>query len=351
MKYAIGSAPWMLCFSVLLLGCGREEQLLAPEVPRLTSAVNPNSAVVTDARGDAVASDGSGVIGEAYQDIIGAQLSKKGRNFVFVMEVAGPLPAHPIRRRERILQEWSWNLNTDPSTFPPGFPFAPQSPAPPEFNVFVLWDGRTFRGILIDRRPLLVGQKVRITPIHFEIKRGTLRASVDRSPYWVTRRASCGSRAPTIGPRGWERATPRRWTELPTRIPSPGHSKPVSTPSAAVHLVPLRVPSPVERSQSLRLGTRSAAPRKRYRHPIWQSNLSSDGLQRDQTRWWLPALMAACRKPPTRFSSASSRSRATTASMSRAAVVRSRLQGRIPSAPNRCAPSASTWWTCTRYDA
>lgn len=180
MKYAIGLTP-TVCFSLLLLGCGREDTLVAPQVSRLTSTVEIPSAVVSDPQGDAVASDGSGVIGKAYQDIVRAELTKKGNDFVFLMDVAGPLPDHPVRRRERALQEWSWNLNTDPSAFPAGFPFAPGEAAPPEFNVFVLWDGRTFRGILIDRRPLLVGLEVRIIPIHFEIKRTTLRASVDGS--------------------------------------------------------------------------------------------------------------------------------------------------------------------------
>jgi hypothetical protein len=179
MNYAIGTAPSVFCLSLLMLGCTGKEAPLAPEVRPLASVWARTSAAVTDPEGDAVASDGSGVVGEAYQDIVGADVSKTGRNFVFVMDVAGPLPARRARHHGRILQEWSWNLNTDPSTFPAGFPFAPGTAAPPEFIVLVLWDGRTFRGSVIDRRPLLTGEDVRVTSVHFRIKRATVEVSVN----------------------------------------------------------------------------------------------------------------------------------------------------------------------------
>jgi hypothetical protein len=193
MKYAIRSALSVLFFS-LLLGCGGEERVLAPEGPRFTSAAVEATGEVSDPVGDAVASDGSGVIGEAYQDIVSAGVSKKGRTFVFAIHVAASLPSHPTRPHQKVLQEWSWNLNTDPSTFPAGFPFAPGTAAPPEFIVLVLWDGRSMRASVIDRRPLLKGERVTITPAPFHIRRGTVTVSVGagalgnpESFFWVAR--------------------------------------------------------------------------------------------------------------------------------------------------------------------
>lgn len=223
MKYAIGSASSVLCFSLLLVGCGVEDRVLAPKGPRLTSTAVPTSAAVSDPQGDAVASDGSGLIGQAYQDIISANVSKEGQSFVFVMDVAASLRAHPIRRHGRILQEWSWNLNTDPSTFPAGFPFAPGSAAPPEFSVRVLWDGRTFSGSVMDRRPLLVGGHVTITSVRFRIKRETVTVSVDaalvgnpESFTWIARTNNWPSPMGTGNPQTLDRApdtAPAAWPQ------------------------------------------------------------------------------------------------------------------------------------------
>ena len=47
---------------------------------------------------------------------------------------------------------WHFALNTDDSTDPPGFPFpSGQMTAPAEFGVDALWDGKAFRGLLLQR--------------------------------------------------------------------------------------------------------------------------------------------------------------------------------------------------------
>jgi hypothetical protein len=178
MKYAIRSAGSVLVVAVVLTGCEGADRGLAPEVQPLASAAPVTCAAVTDPQGDAVASDGSGVRGEPYQDIVRAEVCKKGGRFVFVMDVGGPLPAGPVGPGETILQEWSWNINSDPATFPAGFPFPDGSAAPPEFIVWVLWDGRTFTASVIDRRPLLAGRDARITPAPFHIEGATVKVWV-----------------------------------------------------------------------------------------------------------------------------------------------------------------------------
>jgi hypothetical protein len=179
MKFAIGSAASVLCFSLLLLGCVREDTVLAPDVHPLAPVAVLTSAAVADPEGDAVASQGNGLTGEAYQDIVGADVSKERGTFVFLMDLAAPLPARPDLNPGTHLQEWSWNLNTNPSTFPAGFPFAPGSVAPPEFSVLVLWDGSAFTASVIDRRPLLVGEDATITAVPFDISGAQVRVYVD----------------------------------------------------------------------------------------------------------------------------------------------------------------------------
>jgi len=177
-NYAIGTASSVFWWA-LLLGCGREEKVLAPDGPRFTSSAAEVPGEVTDPVGDAVASDGSGAIGEPYQDIVRASISKNGRTFVFAMGVAAPLASRGIGRHQEVLQEWSWNLNTDPSAFPAGYPFAPAEGAPPEFIVLLLWDGGTMTASVIDRRPLLNREPVTITPARFYVRGKTVTVSVD----------------------------------------------------------------------------------------------------------------------------------------------------------------------------
>ncbi len=175
MKHSIGSAGSACVCSLLLPGCGAADRSLAPEIQPLALAAPVTCAAVTDPQGDAVASDGSGIRGEAYQDIVTAEVCKIGGGFFFAMNVAGSLPTEP---GEVVLQEWSWNINSDPATFPAGYPFPDGAAAPPEFIVQVLWNGRAFAASVIDRRPLLAGRDVRITPAPFHIEGMTIKVWV-----------------------------------------------------------------------------------------------------------------------------------------------------------------------------
>jgi hypothetical protein len=178
MKYTIDPAPAVLCSTLLLLGCVREDTILAPKAHAFSSPATLTSAAVTDPEGDARASNGNGLRGEAYQDIVNATVSKTGGSFVFSMGVRAPLPASPVLHPGTVLQEWSWNINTAP-TFPKGFPFAPGIAAPLEFSVLVLWDGTNFTASVIDRRPLLVGGEATIVSVPFAITGAQLDVSVD----------------------------------------------------------------------------------------------------------------------------------------------------------------------------
>ena len=179
MKYTTQPASLIFCFS-LLLGCrGQEGALLAPEASRFTTVAGEDRVIISDPTGDAVASDGSGVIGAPNQDIVSASVGTKGGRFVFGIDVAAALRNHPVGRPQSVLQEWSWNLNTDPSASPAGFPFAPTTAAPPEFIVMVLWNGTRFEASVIDRRPLLAGEEAVITHVPYQIEGESLTVFVD----------------------------------------------------------------------------------------------------------------------------------------------------------------------------
>ena len=177
------------------------------------------TSVVNDPVGDAVLSPK--ITAPAYQDIVEAAITLKDGRFILVKDLAAPIPATPALPPGIVLVGWSWNLNTNPATFPAGFPFSPGSPAPPEFIVFMLWDGTGFTGIVIDRRPLLTGGEAIITSVPFDIKRAEITVRVDAgllgdpsSFTWVSRTNDWATpfgtnsnfeldRAPNFGPATW----------------------------------------------------------------------------------------------------------------------------------------------------
>jgi hypothetical protein len=166
------------CFSVAIAACGTEDGVLSPEV-RSSSDVSMLIST-TDPSGDAAPGHGIALT-EAYQDIVGAAVDATGGVFTFTMDVAANLPTEPTLPGGITLMTWSWNLNTIPTASPRGYPFAPGLTAPPEFQVWVFWNGTEFGGTLIDRRPLLGGDEAGITSIAIDIDGATLSATVDAS--------------------------------------------------------------------------------------------------------------------------------------------------------------------------
>jgi hypothetical protein len=116
----------------------------------------------------------------AYRDIALAQLtSLEGGVLELSMTVAGAIPAAP--ELEPSIQEiqWGFRIDSDPSTAPPGYPSSPAQAEPPEYVVRLLWNGESFRGELIDRRPLSSGGDAVITSIPFAIDGSTVTLWVD----------------------------------------------------------------------------------------------------------------------------------------------------------------------------
>jgi len=182
MRTWIGSGIWSVLVVGIAAGCGSDGVVSGPDQANGGITAAGLSALVStaDPAGDASASQGNGLTGEAYQDIVSAAVDEGGGSFVFTMDVAASVPASPVLPGGITVQEWSWNLNTSPA-LPRGFPFPPGSAAPPEFIVMVLWNGSAFSGTLIDRRPLLSGGEAVSTSIPFEVDGATISTVLSAS--------------------------------------------------------------------------------------------------------------------------------------------------------------------------
>jgi hypothetical protein len=133
----------------------------------------------TDPEGDASIKDQAFEV-PPYQDIVKASITRRDNNFILEMGVASPIPRSPLLSRGVHLLDWTFRFDTDASTAPSGFPWsAGDHIHGAEYVVFILWDGLSFSGILIDRRPLLVGAPAVITSVPFEINGSEIVTSID----------------------------------------------------------------------------------------------------------------------------------------------------------------------------
>ena len=160
------------------------------------------TSVVADPVGDAHwnlnSGPGSAKKVPAYLDIARAEVAKQGKTFVFTMDVADIVPSNPTEAAggAEAAQVWIWGLDTDPTTFPEGGTFPPNSSNLYEFFVDVEWDGARFTGLLFDRRPLLTGGAVVLTPVQFTIDGARITVSIAASA--LSDRASFAWNAATL---------------------------------------------------------------------------------------------------------------------------------------------------------
>ena len=136
----------------------------------------PRTSVLEDPEGDTFLVQGA----PDYMDLIRGEVSLQSGIFLFKFEVAGPVPDEPDLEPPGMVISWEWLLDTDPATFPSGFPVPPGFSDRVEFDILVLWDGTQFDAILVDRRPSLFGEEVIVTPIPFNIEGNELSVSVSR---------------------------------------------------------------------------------------------------------------------------------------------------------------------------
>lgn len=116
-----------------------------------------------------------------FMDIVRAELTRENETYSLHMSLAVPVPSQPtLPPPASATVSWGFPIDSDPTTFPAGTPFAPgngQSGAA-EFNIVVFWDG-AFSASLLDRRPLLHGAEAIYTPLPFAVSDGDIRIAVD----------------------------------------------------------------------------------------------------------------------------------------------------------------------------
>jgi len=95
--------------------------------------------------------------------------SGPGRTFSFVFEVAKPISASFTVPMNFDAAQYSFCLDTDPSSSPGGYPFTSKEPVSCDFILTAVSTGKDWSGTLIDRRPLAHKGEARTTGIDFLI--------------------------------------------------------------------------------------------------------------------------------------------------------------------------------------
>src|SRR5436309_2014189 len=163
------------------LGAGCSERN-AQTGPLSADLAPTKTSVVTDSVGDADKT------AEAYLDIVRAEITKQGTNFVFVLTMAAPVPDNPTLPSWADVMVWQPILDTDPTSSPVGYPFTKNTAFPDEFFIqhrvyrsgFVdPLDPASAADVLVDRRPLLTGGQATVTPIKVTIDGAQITFVVD----------------------------------------------------------------------------------------------------------------------------------------------------------------------------
>jgi hypothetical protein len=95
--------------------------------------------------------------------------SSAGGKLSFVFEVAEPIPASFRVPMNYDAAQYSFCLDTDPSSSPGGYPFAGEEPVWCDFILTAVSEGKEWTGTLIDRRPLAGGGDAQTPTIPFFI--------------------------------------------------------------------------------------------------------------------------------------------------------------------------------------
>lgn len=92
-----------------------------------------------------------------------------GSKFSFVFELAEPIPASFRVPMNFDAAQYSFCLETDPSSSPGGYPFTGKEPVWCDFILTAVSEGKEWTGTLIDRRPLVGGGNAQTPTIPFFI--------------------------------------------------------------------------------------------------------------------------------------------------------------------------------------
>lgn len=80
---------------------------------------------ISDPAGDTLKISPGNAPTPAYLDIIGVAVTRHGTSFEFSVDLAARVPSQPVLVNGVNQYAWFWFLNTDPTTFPSGYPRPP----------------------------------------------------------------------------------------------------------------------------------------------------------------------------------------------------------------------------------
>jgi len=169
-------ASRLLLGATLLASCTERNTLTALRHSRGAAfdAAASLTSIVTDPAGDVKNK------APAWLDLTSASVAREGGRFVFVWDLAAPVPSDPAA--DPAIPTHSDHvcvgdgLDTGPTTAPVGYPFGKNEANILELVVALCWNPTGsfsletgFVGLLLDRRPLLAGGPATITPVEFRI--------------------------------------------------------------------------------------------------------------------------------------------------------------------------------------
>jgi len=188
---AVGTAGSLFLAATLMAGCTEPKAPTAVGDPGVAfDAAAALTSVVTDPVGDVKNK------APAWLDLASASVARQGARFVFAWDLAAPVPADPAA--DPAIPAHSDHvcigdgLDTDPTSAPVGYPFGKNEANFLELVVALCWNptgsfglGTGFIGLLLDRRPLLVGGQAIITPVEVRIDGRHLAIDVDANALGV----------------------------------------------------------------------------------------------------------------------------------------------------------------------
>ncbi len=131
---AMRKAGGLLLGAALMAGCNdRNAQTGPTNTPTagFSAAVDAGkTSAVNDATGDWV-----DITGQDYQDIVRAEITKKGNTFVFVMTLADKVGDNPTFPSWADVLLWDFAIDTDRNAFHTGYPFTKNTSSNWEFVI------------------------------------------------------------------------------------------------------------------------------------------------------------------------------------------------------------------------
>src|SRR5205823_6526842 len=126
-----------LTLGAALLGSCTERSIPTASRAVASETAAPLTSVATDSLGDVKNKY------PAYVDVTRASVTRKGRSFIFTVDVAAPVPGDPTRDFPLgldFLHVALFGLDTDQSSAPVGYPFKEGTARPFEFFIAVTWN-------------------------------------------------------------------------------------------------------------------------------------------------------------------------------------------------------------------